>query len=100
MDEKDKLKEAVKLVNEAIAKKRQELEKMLDEDTRDDLVEVEGETCTGYIVRSLVEPQRVARILLDHDYPIYFVLGEDFQESMWHDLADEMGLESVFSVDV
>lgn len=31
MDEKDKLKEAVKLVNEAITKKRQEIEKMLSE---------------------------------------------------------------------
>lgn len=67
---------------------------------RGDLVEVEGETRTGYIVRSLVEPSNIAKILLDHDYAIYSVLEEDFQEDMWHDLADEMGLESVFSVDV
>lgn len=73
---------------------------MLDEDRRGDLVEIEGETRTGYIVRSLAEPLRVAKILLNHDYAMYSVLGEDFQEGMWHDLADEMGLESVFSIDV
>lgn len=100
MDEKGKLEEAVKLVNEAIARKCQELEEMLDEDKRGDLIEIEGETRTGYIVRSLVEPPRVAQILLNHDYAMYSVLGEDFQEDMWHDLADEMGLESVFSIDV
>ncbi len=100
MNEKDRLEEAVKIVNETIAEKRKELEKMLDEDERSDLVEVEGETHTGYIVRSLVEPTRIAKILLNHDYAMYAVLREDFQEDMWHDLADEMGLESVFSVDV
>lgn len=102
MDEKDRLKEAVKIVNEAIEKKRKEIEKMLSEDENEhgDLVEVEGETRTGYLVRSLVMPSNIAKILLNHDYAIYSVLGEDFQEDMWHDLADEMGLESVFAVDV
>ena len=96
MDEKTKLAEAVKIVNAAITKKRQAIEGAMNDE--DNMVEIEGETRTGYITSSLVETKNIGEILLDHDYQIYDVLEEDCPQSMWCDLADEVGLESVFAI--
>ena len=46
------------------------------------------------------EPQEVAKIFVDYDYALYYVLGEDAPDAMWEDLGRKFGLEYVCSVDL
>lgn len=96
------LKKAVEMVNEAISIERTKLEALtiLKEDATPDPVMIEGETETGYYCQMMVDPRDAARILLDHDYPIYKVLGEDFPEEMWNELGRKFGIKTVSSIDL
>lgn len=38
--------------------------------------------------------------MLEYDYPIYNVLGEDAPDGMWKRLAEEFGLDNISSVDI
>lgn len=96
------LKKAVEMVNEAISIERTKLEALtlLKEDATPDPICIEGETETGYYCQMMVDPRDAARILLDYDYPMYKVLGEDFPEEMWNELGRKFGIKSVSSIDL
>ena len=91
--------EAVRLVKAAIAAEEKRLEKIASE-TEQSPVMLEGETSAGYIVQMMLDPAKVARVMLDYDYPTYRILMEDAPQAMWSDLARMVGLESVYSVDL
>ena len=48
----------------------------------------------------MVDPKDVAKILLEYNYPVWRVLGEDAPDEMWEDLGRKFGLEHVCSVDL
>ncbi len=93
------LEEAVRIVNEAIKAKRENLEAMaksFDESP----VELEGTTTTGYSCVMMVDPKEVAQIYLNHDFPVWRILEEDGPTEMWDDMARHFGLGKVDDVDL
>lgn len=73
---------------------------LLKPDACPDPILIEGETCTGYFCQMMVDPREVAPILLEHNYPVWLALGEDFPDAMWGELGEHFGLASVSSVDL
>lgn len=61
---------------------------------------VEGETTASYYCQLIVNPQEVAKILLEYDYPVWRVFDEDAPDAMWEDLGRKFGSEHVCSVDL
>ena len=61
---------------------------------------VEGETIAGYFCQLKVNPQEIAKILLEYDYPVWRVLGEDAPSAMWEDLGRKFGLMTASSLDL
>lgn len=98
--EKDvKLAHAVKLVNEAIVAEYKHLEEVLKTEENEPII-IEGETTAGYYCQLMVDPKDAAKIMLDYDYPVWQVLGEDAPDSMWGELGYKFGLTRVCSVDL
>lgn len=97
--DKTKLSEAVRIVQEAISAEENRL-KQITGGEEDDPILLEGETSTGHIVQMMIDPAKVAKIMLDYGYPLYKVLEEDAPQGMWDELARMVGLDSVFSVDL
>ena len=75
-------------------------ESVANENGQDYSIMVEGETTAGYFCQLMVNPQEVAKILLEYDYPVWRVLGADAPDAMWEDLGRKFGLEHVCSVDL
>ncbi len=98
-EKRTKLDEAINLVNEAIREKWEEYDKIAHTDEGDPVM-LEGETSKGVIVHALVDPKEIARIFLEYNYPTIRILGEDAPQGMWDDLADLVGIESCYSVDL
>lgn len=100
-DEKQKasLDEAVKIVNQAIRERENELRKYMETDSTETVM-VEGETDTGYGCCALICAKEVARIMLDYGEPMYRVLGEEYPQGIWDGLAHIAGLETIYSVDI
>lgn len=96
---KEQVKEAVKIVNEAIRVKWNNYEVIANTDEQMP-IEIEGTTKTGYACNMMVDPKYVARIFLQYDYPVWEVLGEDAPDEMWEKMARLFGLASVSSVDL
>lgn len=98
MENKVELSEAIKLVNVEIEKNR----KLLEDEAKSEgsPIMVEGETYTGYPVQTMVDPGKVIPICLNYDFPTYKVLEEDFPQGMWDDLAQLLGLEHVYAIDL
>ena len=65
--DKTKLAEAVRIVKNAIYAEVERLEKIAGEEECDPVM-LEGETATGYAVRVLADPAKVAKIMLSHWY--------------------------------
>ncbi len=61
---------------------------------------VEGETSTGYYCQLMVDPKDVAKILLEYDYPVWRVLGENAPDAMWEGLGRKFRLEHIYSVNL
>lgn len=97
--DQEKLKEAIKSVNSAIAEEESRLRKIIegDEDSR---IAIDGETETGYYCQIQVDAKKVAEVYLRYDYPIYRILGREVSDNMWIELARMFGLSSVDSVDL
>jgi len=95
-------KQAIALVNEQISDYRTQLEAitLLPDDAEPHPVMVEGETEKGYYVQLMVDPRIPARIMLQFDYPMYAVLGEDAPQEMWNRLGLVFGIATVTSVDL
>ena len=93
------LSEAVRIVQEAIKAEEARLDR-ISHIEEDHPIGLEGETTTGYPARTMVDPTKVAKIMLSYDYPIYKVLEEEPPQGMWNELAMMVGLENVFCVDL
>ena len=100
-DKKQKipLSEAVKTVNQAIRKREEELRAYVETNSSD-LVVVEGESNTGYSCCAQIYTKDVAQILLDYNEPMYRVLGEEYPDGIWNELACIAGLKAICSVDI
>ena len=98
--EKERLAEAVKLVNDAITKETKRLQDILDGDDEQSPVVVEGETFENYYCQLMVNPKEVAKIMLRHDYPTWRILGEDAPVEMWEDMGRKFGIKAVSGVDL
>lgn len=95
----EKLDEAVKIVNKAIMAEYARLDRIAK--TEDgSFVVVEGTTLTGHCCQALVDPKDVAKILLEHDYYVWKILGEEAPDAMRDDLAQKFGLKTVSSFDL
>ena len=97
--EAEQLKEAVKLVNEAIAAERKRLE-VISKTEDGDMIMIEGETTAGYFCHMLVDPKDVAKIALEYNYPVWHILEDDCPDGMWEDLGRKFGLSTVCSMDL
>lgn len=93
------LSEAVRIVRAAIKAEEDRLQRIADSQEEEPIM-LEGETSAGYIVHVMSDPAKVAKVLLDYDYPLYKALEEDWPQDMWEALAQMVGLESVYSVDM
>ena len=98
-EQQAKLDEAIDLVNKAIREKWKEYNQIAHTDDGDPAM-LEGETSKGVIVHAMVDPKEIARIFLKYNYPTIKILAEEAPQSMWDDLADLVGLESCYSVDL
>ena len=95
----EQVREAVKIVNQAIGERRRKLEK-ITRTNDNDYIELDGETSRGYPCRVLADPHIVANILLEYDYPVWSVLGEEAPTKMWEELAREFGMDLVMDLDI
>ena len=95
----EKLAEAVKLVNDAIMAEYKRLEKIAKTE-EDDPILIEGETTAGYFCHLMVDPQDVAKIALEYNYPVWHILQQDYPDGMWEELGRKFGLETVCSMDL
>ena len=95
----EKLAEAVKLVSEAIREEWSTYSKIAETDEQDPVM-VEGLTSRGCNAHVMVDPKPIARIFLNYNYPMIKVLGEDAPQSMWDNIAEHVGLEEAFGVDL
>lgn len=95
----EKLTEAVRLINEAIAAEYKRLEEIAKTE-EDDPIMIEGETTAGYNCHMMVDPKDVARIALEYNYPVWHVLQQDYPDGMWEDLGRKFGLATVCSMDL
>ena len=83
-DNKDKLHEAVKIVNDAIMAEYKRIEEIAKTEEGDPIM-IEGETTAGYFCHMMVDPKDVAKIVLEYNYPVWHILGEDYPDGMWED---------------
>ena len=93
------LSEAVRLVQRAITAEEDRLQRIAD-GQEDEPILLMGETNAGYDVHIMVNPAKVAQVMLDYDYPLYNLLEQEPPQEMWSELARMVGLESVYSVDM
>ena len=93
------LREAVKIVDQAICDRRRKYEKIAAQDNQD-RIELEGETFAGYPCILLVDPKEVAEIFLRYDYSFWSIRGEEAPTEMWDILAQHFGLSTVCHVDL
>lgn len=93
------LSEAVRIVKRAIAAEGDRL-RQISTDEEADPVLLEGETATGCGAHIMVDPAKVAQIMLNYEYPLYRILDEDAPQRMWNELARLVGLNDVCFVDL
>ena len=48
----------------------------------------------------MVDPQDVAKIALEYNYPVWHILQQDYPDGMWEELGRKFGLETVCSMDL
>lgn len=91
--------EAVHLVNAEIEAARKRLEGIAQAEEAS-LILVEGETSAGYYAQVMVNPSKIAKIMLKYGYHLWDTLEQEAPEDMWPDIAEMVGLESVSGVDI
>lgn len=97
--EAQELSKAVRIVNAAIKAEEDHLRQIANEKEGDPIL-LEGQTTAGCYAHIMVDPAKVAKIMLDYWYPVYRVLEEEAPQGMWNELARMVGLDNVFSVDL
>lgn len=77
----DKLHEAVKLVNDAITAEYKRIEEIAKTEEGDPIL-IEGEITAGYFCHMMADPKDVVKIVLEYNYPVWHILGEDYPDGM------------------
>ena len=95
----EKLHEAVKLINEAIAAEFKRVEEIAKTEEADPIL-IEGETTAGYFCHMMVDPKEVAKIALEYNYPVWHILEQDYPDGMWEDIGRKFGLAVACSMDL
>lgn len=95
----EELAKAVKIVQKAIRDMEAEYEKIAKTEEQGPVM-LEGSTRTGYACQMMVDPKDVAKVFLDYQYPVWYILGEEPPMDMWERLAEIYGLDTVSSVDI
>ena len=93
------LSKAIDIVRTAIRAEEKRLQEIAD-GTEQDPVMLEGSTTQAYSVQMMIDPSKVAKVMLDYQYPLYRIIGEDAPQEMWDELARMVGLEEVYAVDI
>ena len=93
------LSEAVRIVNSAIDAETKRLKSITESEDQGPIM-LEGRTTSCYYVQLMIDPAKVAPIMLDYWYPAYKVLEEDAPQGMWDELARLVGLDEIISVDI
>lgn len=93
------ISEAVRLVNAEIETARKRLEDISQTKEADPIL-VDGETPTKHHAHVMASPSEIAKIMLEYDYHLWNSLEQDAPDDMWLAIAEMVGLESVFSVDI
>ena len=47
-----------------------------------------------------LDPEDVAKIALEYNYPVWYILEKDYPDGMWEDLGRKFGLATVCSIDL
>lgn len=97
--ENEELEKAVLIVNKAIESERSKLEKIARTDEQSPIM-VERETTAGYYCQLMMDPKKIVEILLEYNYPVWKVLGDESPDAMWGDLGRMVGLACVSSVNI
>lgn len=98
MDEMN-IKDAISTVLLAISKERERLEEISKDDEADPIC-VFGHTHTGISAQAMVASSIIAEIYLRYDYPIYRILGLNAKDTMMREIAELVGFQCVFDVDL
>ena len=93
------LSDAIDLVNAAIRSQKDRLNKIARQEDQE-YVLVSGLTSRGYEVQVPVDPELIVKIMLDYNYPLFNIMSKELPQEMWDKMAHEVGLESVFDVDI
>jgi predicted DNA-binding protein (UPF0251 family) len=93
------ISEAVHLVNAEIEAVRKHLEDISQTEEASPVL-VEGETFTRCDAQVMANPSKIAKIMLKHEYHLWNTLEQDAPEDMWRDIAEMVGLKSVFGVGI
>jgi len=93
------LADAVRLVSEECEARRKYLEEISRTEEAHPIM-VEGETTTGCYAQIMADPSKIAKIMLDYDFPLYNTLEEKVSPDMWRDIARLVGLEYLRFVDM
>lgn len=93
------LSEAVRIVNAAIDAETKRLKNIAESEDQGPIM-LEGRTTSCYYVQLMIDPAKIAPIMLDYWYPVYRILEEDAPQAMWDELARLVGLDEVISVDL
>lgn len=91
-----KNEEVVKEVKEMIKAEEDRLNEIAEQQSP---VMVEGLTTTEYYCQIMSNPRPIVKIMLDWNYPLYKVLGEDAPDGMWDEMSTEIGVR-VTGVDI
>ena len=93
------LSEAVRIVNAAIDAETKRLKQIAEGECQEPIM-LEGRTTSCYYVQLMIDPAKVAPVMLDYWYPVYKVLEEDAPQAMWDELAEMVGLGEVYGGDI
>lgn len=91
--------EAVHLVNAEIEAVRKRLEDIVQTVDASPIM-VEGRTSAGCDAQVMADPSKIAKIMLKHEYHLWSTLEQEVSENMWRDIAEMVGLERAYSVDI
>lgn len=93
------ISEAVNLVNAEIEAVKERLEDIAH--TRDaSPIMVVGRTSTDCDAEVMVDPSKVARLMLKHEYYLWDTLQQEAPYDMWLDIAAMAGLKRASCVDI
>lgn len=91
--------DAVRLVNAEIEAVREHLEDIAQAIDASPVM-VEGRTFTNCDAQVMVNPSKIAKIMLKYEYHLWDTLQQEVSYDMWLDIARTVGLKNASCVDI